>query len=389
MRYIFWIFVILFLSPVNLDAAEQDILVKFKENTFSISNSILKFNSKKIKENLYLVKNGDLEKIKRSPNVKYAEPNFTISLDPVIESEDGEAWGIEKIQAKRLWEEKIVGSKDIVVAVIDTGVDYTHEALKGNIWTNEKEIPNNGVDDDENGFVDDIHGWDFANGDADPMDDNNHGTHCSGIIGGKGVGVAKNVKIMALKFLTHDGKGDLLGAVQSIEYARKMGADIMSNSWGASGFTSKILEDQIKEAEKAGIIFVAAAGNEYHNNDTTPTYPASFKLNNVISVAATDKEDKKAWFSNWGETVHVAAPGVVIYSSVIGNKYKTYSGTSMAAPHVTGLVVLLLQGGYDPMKIRDLLIESSDSVSDLKGKVKAKGRVNAYRAYHNFRMNVE
>jgi subtilisin family serine protease len=285
------------------------------------------------------------------------------------------------------------GSSDVSVAVIDTGVDYTHEELKDNIFINTGEIAGNGKDDDGNGFIDDVHGWNFAGKNNDPMDDNKHGTHCSGTIGAKGdngigtAGVTWNVKILPIKFLTGSGSGTLADAVEAIKYATKMGVKLMSNSWGGGGF-SQTMFDAIKAAETKGILFVAAAGNETNNNDTKATYPSGYKLENVISVAAIDNRDNLATFSNYGQkTVHIAAPGVKIYSTVpmsMGG-YATFSGTSMACPHVSGAAALLWSTNKDwtYKQIKDRLLMTKDPVAGLKSKTYAGGRVNVYNAMMN------
>jgi subtilisin family serine protease len=289
------------------------------------------------------------------------------------------------------------GSKDIVVAVIDTGVDYTHEDLANNVFVNTKETAGDGKDDDGNGFVDDVHGWNFAANTNDPLDDHSHGSHCSGTIGGEGnngigvAGVNWHVSILPVKFLTAEGSGTLDGAVESIKYATKMGANVMSNSWGGGGFSQTML-DAIKEAKDKGILFVAAAGNDGNNNDANPSYPASYDVDNVIAVAATDNNDQKASWSNYGQrTVHLAAPGVNIYSSLpmkidtYGNKYGTMSGTSMACPHVSGAAALLWSLNKD-MKYSDIkarLLATVDPVRGLKKKTVSGGRLNINNAVRN------
>jgi len=292
------------------------------------------------------------------------------------------AWGITK------------GDARIKIAVIDTGVDYNHSDLKNNIWTNEAELNGKaGVDDDGNGYVDDIHGYDFANKDGDPMDGNGHGTHCSGTIAAEhnnGVGVAgvmAHAQIVGVKFLTDEGSGSTADAISAIDYATKIGVDVMSNSWGGGGF-SQALEDAIKRANQAGIIFTAAAGNSASNNDRTPQYPANYNVENVISVAAHNYNDQLASFSCYGATtVHVAAPGRNILSTVPNNGYDVYSGTSMATPHVTGVVGLYLAryGKQDPATLRENLMKSSVYGAAYGRTTIAGGRVDAY----NFLAGIE
>ena len=259
----------------------------------------------------------------------------TVSNDP----QAGNLWGMTKIDAQDAWGIS-TGSKSVVVAVIDTGVDYTHPDLAANIWTN----PNAGKD----GFVGDVHGYNFVANTGDCMDDNGHGTHVSGTIaavGNNGLGVAGvtwSTSIMALKFLNSQGQGYLSDAVRAINYATMerttygVNVRVINASWGGGSF-SAAMQSAIQAAGNAGILFVAAAGNSASNNDVTPQYPANYRLPNVISVAASDQNDNLAYFSCYGATtVDIAAPGVSIYSTLPGNRYGALSGTSMATPQVSG-----------------------------------------------------
>jgi len=262
--------------------------------------------------------------------------------------------------------------------------------LKNNIWVNEAEQNGKaGVDDDNNGYVDDIHGYDFANKDGNPIDDHGHGTHCAGIIGAShnGIGVAgvmSNVKIVALKFLTGSGSGTTEDAILAIDYAIKAGVDVMSNSWGG-GDESLALKDAILAANEAGIFFVAAAGNESNNNDTTASFPANYKIDNVISVGSMDGRGKRSSFSNYGaNSVHVFAPGSNIYSTFKSNSYKSLSGTSMACPFVSGILGLLKSHDsyLSILEGKERLINNSVSSTDLQSSV-AKGWVDAFKALNN------
>ena len=235
---------------------------------------------------------------------------------------EGQTGGIEDadIDAPEAWDTQ-TGDSEVIVAVIDTGVDYRHPDLADNMWVNSGEIADNGIDDDENGYVDDVYGYDFFNYDGDPLDDHSHGTHCSGTIGGVGdngigvAGVAWDVRIMALKFLSADGYGDTWGAVDAIYYADMMGADVMSNSWGG-GPWEQMLYDAIANTD---VLFVAAAGNDSMDIDSGAFYPAAYDLPNILSVGATDHFDEVAWFSNWGQNnVDVFAPGDEVLSTVAG-----------------------------------------------------------------------
>jgi subtilisin family serine protease len=291
-----------------------------------------------------------------SPNVTYAHPDFDVQLsalpnDPSFSS----LWGFHNtgqsggaadadIDAVEAWDIRTDASS-IVVAVIDTGIDYTHPDLVDNMWVNPGEIAGDGVDNDGNGYIDDIYGYDFINNDADPMDDHNHGTHVAGTIGAQGdngigvAGVAWDVQLMALKFLGASGGGSSSGAIAAINYAAANGADIANNSWGGGGFSSS-LQNAINNFVDGGGIFTAAAGNHGGNNDDRPFYPANY--NNVISVAASTRTDAKAGFSGFGvNTVDIAAPGAAILSTIPGNGYASFNGTSMATPVVSGAFAVL------------------------------------------------
>jgi subtilisin-like proprotein convertase family protein len=276
----------------------------------------------------------------------------------------------------------------IVTAVIDTGVDYTHPDLASNIWTNTDEVAGNGIDDDGNGFVDDVRGWDFVNNDSDPMDDNGHGTHVAGTIGAVGnngigvTGVAWTASIMPLKFLDQSGSGSLSDAIKAIQYARVNGAKIINASWGGGGFSSA-LQSAITQFITSGGLFVAAAGNEATNNDVTPSYPANYQ--GVISVGASTRTDTRASFSNYGTSVDVFAPGQSILSTLPGNRYGSLSGTSMATPQVAGALALLW--GQNPTlsatTISQALINSTDNV--LRASNSTHGRINVGAAATSLR----
>lgn len=312
----------------------------------------------------------------------------------VVKNDEGEETYLGRsgvdIGMEKAWDIQ-TGSKNVVVAVIDTGVDYKNENIVDNMWVNEAEkngLP--GVDDDNNGFVDDVYGYDFANNDGDPMDDHGHGTHCSGTIGasgndGKGiVGVNWNVRIMAVKFLGVDG-GTTEGAIAGIDYATKMGADIMSNSWGGGG-ESEALKEAIQRANDAGILFLAAAGNNGTNNDEMAFYPANYDVANLISVAAVDNSGQLADFSCYGPTkVHVAAPGVAVLSSILDSKMDYWSGTSMATPHVSGVAALVLANEPDltVAELRERLLKTSQPMFTLKNMITTGGMINAYYALKN------
>ncbi len=290
------------------------------------------------------------------------------------------------IDAPEAWDTQT--GTNIIVAVIDSGLDYNHEDIVGNVWSNPGEIANNRIDDDNNGYVDDIRGWDFANNDNNPFDDNDHGTHVSGTIaavGNNGIGVTGvnwTAQIMPLKFLNARGSGSIADAISALDYAVMMGARISNNSWGGGAF-SQAMFDAIAAAQNSGHLFVAAAGNDGINTDITPAYPASYNLNNIISVAATDDDDALASFSNFGRnTVDLAAPGVSILSTTPRNTYSSFSGTSMATPHVAGAAALVLAEDItlNVVALKAALLDSVDLISALTGISVTGGRLNASTA---------
>ena len=341
-----------------------------------------------------------VEECKKDPNVLYAEPNYIYRTstprgtpnDPRFDS----LWGMNNssdadIDAPEAWD-KQTGSRDVLVAIIDTGIDYNHEDLRDNIWRNPGESgngkENNGVDDDSNGFVDDVYGWDFAADDNDPMDDNGHGTHVAGTVGAVGnngtgvVGVNWQVRMMALKFLDSQGSGTTDNAVKAILYAADNGAIIQSNSWGGGG-ASQALQDAIAYARDKNSLFIAAAGNNGTDNDISPNYPSNYDVENVVAVAASDNTDRRAEFSNYGKkTVDLFAPGVDILSCQPGNRYQSLSGTSMATPHVSG-VAALVAAQYPGLTYRQLMIRvlgSVDRKANYSSTTVTGGRLNADKA---------
>jgi len=283
------------------------------------------------------------------PGIAYIEPVYVVRVNETPnDPQYPPQWGFPKIKAPMAWDVR-TDSDEMVIAVIDTGVDYRHPDIAANMWKNTGEVAGNGIDDDGNGIVDDVFGANFVPTAAtgDPMDDNQHGTHVAGTIGAvtdNGLGVAGvnwTTKIMGLKFLSANGSGSTAGAIRAIEYAIKMKADVMNNSWGGGGF-SRALEDVIRAADDAGILFVAAAGNDGKDNDASPHYPSSYDVPNVLAVMATDQTDAKPRFSNFGATsVDMGAPGVDILSTIPGGDYASFNGTSMATPHVAGAAALV------------------------------------------------
>lgn len=338
-----------------------------------------------------------------SGQFQYVEPDYIVSanLQPTDAAfVDGTLWGLRNagqsggvlgadIDAVRAWN-LTTGSTNVIVAIIDTGIRYTHRDLAAQMWRNPQEIAGNGVDDDGNGYIDDVFGINAITATGNPMDDNDHGTHCAGTIGAAAndgnphVGVAWQVQLMACKFLSASGNGSLSHAIRCIDYAVAKRARILSNSWGGGGFTQALF-DSIRAARDQGVIFIAAAGNDGSNNDVAPHYPSNYDLDNVVSVAAIDRLDKLASFSNFGaRTVHLGAPGVQIYSSTRGSDtaYASFNGTSMATPHVSGVAALVLARfpaiGYAELKQR--LLNTVVPTTDLQGRTTSGGRVNAYNA---------
>ena len=345
-----------------------------------------------------------LKEMLNSGNYEYVEPNWMISINstPFDSSYlNGELWGLKNrgnkggtigidANLEDAWE-ITTGSKDVIVAVIDTGIRYTHNDLKANMWKNLNEIPDNGIDDDRNGYVDDIYGINgisWASNKGDPMDDHGHGTHCAGTIGaqandeGRLVGVAWNLKLMALKFLAADGRGFMDHSVTCIDYAIANGAQVINASYSSPSYSQNEYL-AIKRAHEAGIVFIPAAGNDSKNNDRRPSYPNSYNLENIISVSAIDRFGGLASFSNWGlQTADIGAPGVSILSSFNSSdsSYMTWDGTSMAAPHVAGAAALLLsiEPNLTPSQVRKRLIDTAKPLQSLQGKTVSGGMLDVH-----------
>lgn len=343
-------------------------------------------------------------------------PQPTTGADPLFSKQ----WGMLNIGVEEAW--KVTkGSPEMIVAVIDTGVDYTHEDLLPNLWRNEKEIPNNGIDDDGNGYIDDVIGWDFVSNDNKPYDlymspldilfkggNPGHGTHCAGNVAargdnGKGIaGVAPNVKIMSLRFISEKGQGTTADAIKAIRYAVDNGAKVLSNSWGSEGEDpsegneNKALRDAIQYAQDKGVLFIAAAGNGHNgvgydnDSDKLPAYPASYTNENIVSVAAINSNDQLGGFSNWGlRSVDIAAPGVAVFSTTVGSNYSdtvidkfgfkaTWDGTSMATPHVAGAAALYWSAHPEKtwQDVKAALLGSAKKVNALNNKVVSGGKLD-------------
>ncbi|BET69263.1 hypothetical protein ASA1KI_41810 [Opitutales bacterium ASA1] len=346
-----------------------------------------------------------IEALQRSGLYEYVEPDYIVRPYRVPTDAaftDGRLWGLRNtgqnggssgvdIDAVRAWD-ITTGSSDVIAAVIDSGIRYTHQDLAANMWRNPGEIPGNGIDDDGNGYVDDVHGINAINGSGNPMDDDGHGTHVAGTIGavannsGEHVGVAWNVRLMALKFLSASGSGTTTDAIEAIDYAVANGARILNCSWGGSG-NSAALRASLQGALSHGVLVVASAGNAASDNDRLPVFPAGYELPNLVSVASINRHGHLSGFSNFGlQSVHLVAPGEEIFSthSVIGQApgHAIGSGTSMAAPHVSGAAALVL--AHHPQSsvrdLRDRLLGGTMSMPELASRIATGGRLDAYRA---------
>ncbi|WP_051633461.1 S8 family serine peptidase [Bacillus sp. UNC41MFS5] len=373
----------------SLGVLQTKFSLKTKKNLNNSNTKLISFNAKIPMQEV-------LKSLNASPQVEYAEPNYILKPDAVSDPKFGQLWGLKNtgqpifgipgkagidIGAEAAWA-VTKGSTSVVIAVIDTGVDINHPDLKAQIWKNPGEVAGDGIDNDKNGYVDDVNGWDFYNIDNtvfDAADGDEHGTHVSGTIAGTAntlgvIGVAPNVKIMPLKFLGPDG-GYTSDAILAVNYAKAKGVKVTNNSWGGGGF-SQALYDAIQNSNS---LFIAAAGNDGTDNDASPHYPSNYNLPNVLSVAAIDNTGNLAWFSNFGATtVDIAAPGQDILSTVPAttpgnytNAYDYFSGTSMATPHVTGTAALFLSRNpaAAPLTMKDAILKNSTALSSLKGAV--------------------
>jgi subtilisin family serine protease len=346
--------------------------------------------------------------LRASGMVDYAEPDYR--LRALVEPNDfrfydGSQWHLKNmglyggtvgadIDAVRAWDLDN-SAPGVIVAVIDTGVRLTHEDLRENLWTNAGETgvdaagrprATNGIDDDGNGYIDDIHGIDVINDSGNPTDDYGHGTHVAGILGATAnnhvgiAGVAWRVQLMALKSLDSTGEGSISDAIECLDYAQAHGARIVNASWGDYQFTSQALRDAIAHLRDAGIIFVAACGNSAGDNDANPLFPASYEFDNIIAVAASTRTDGAAAFSNWGKTtVDLAAPGSV-FSTWNGadNDYRYNDGTSMAAPQVAGAAALIwsINPSLTYRQVITTILANTDPVPAFAGKNVTGGRLN-------------
>jgi subtilisin family serine protease len=399
-------------TTVRPEYLKDQIIVKFKDNISPNDKKIIKKYYKLI-DKAKFASGGEVLKLKGKMtveelvdvlgalnSVEYAGFDYIMrALELPDASEYSQLWGMDKIDAPEAWGMD-QGNPEVIVAVIDTGADMDHVDLVANIWTNLGEIPGNGIDDDGNGYTDDVHGYDFHNNDGNPTDDQGHGTHCAGTIAAEAndigvVGVAPNVKIMPLKFLDSEGSGSFSNAVLAIDYAEEMGAQVISASWG--GYTYTIDTSMTNAIDSFSGVFVAASGNDNINLDTytlwgiLPIYhaPASYPNESIVSVASIDLGGDLSSFSNYGmTTVDLVSPGRNILSTIPENTYGTKSGTSMATPHVAGVVALMisheinLNGYYERgnMQLIDDLFDATVYDSRYSSIVKTGGCLNAYEA---------
>lgn len=336
-----------------------------------------------------------------------SKERYQPSTEPVVlqgQSEDTAisfTWGLKEIRAPEAWRVQR-GNKDVVVAVIDTGCDVHHPYLRKNIWQNHGETgldengfskASNGFDDDSNGYIDDVYGWNFVENSADVTDDNGHGTHIAGIIGGErpdgqgSIGVSPNVSLMILKYYGPENSGmdNLTHTIQSIRYAVKMGAKVINYS-GGGVIRSSEEEKALAWAASKGVLVVAAAGNEGLNSDFFHFYPANYDLQNIISVTATNRYGQLLDVSNWGpSTVDIAAPGKNIYSTLPNGQFGYMSGTSQATAFVTGVAALILAQDerMQPPALIAQLIGHGRPMGTLRGKVRSGDIVDASMAIKN------
>lgn len=403
MKTVLLLSVLLITGMVGANQIQNELLVKLKKGRSAVSLLSAQVQSKlgvfsfrqKIGKQLFLVHYsssvGEEEAgrwlIRNTKDVEWAHPNYKLELfsqknsTPSVKVNDPlytDLWNLKRLNIEEAWK-LTKGSKKIIVANIDTGIDYRHEDLIANLWMN------------PDPSAKDKHGFDYAQNDSDPMDINEHGTHTAGIIGATGnnakgiVGVNQQVSILTVKFI-HGTFGTTAAAIQSIDYAIKHGARIINASWG--GYSEDETENEglfeaIERAEKANILFVAASGNDGGDNDLRPMFPAGLANPNILAVASVNDRGKKSFFSNYGATtVDLGAPGGGVLSTAIGNRYKKFAGTSMAAPHVSGLAALMLslKPSLSYKQLKEILMKTIVPMPTLNNKCVTGGEINALNA---------
>ena len=339
-----------------------------------------------------------VERLQRDPRVEFVEPNYVLHADQLFPNDPrfAEQWGLHNtgqpagkadadIDAPEAWAGGTGGA--VLIGVIDSGIDLHHPDLKNNIFTNPGEVPSNGVDDDGNGYADDVHGWDFVNDDNDPDDDNGHGTHVGGIIaasGGNAVGVTGvcwSARMLPLKFLDETGSGATSDAILAIQYAVRMGVKVANASWG-SFFYSNALRAAIHEAGQHGLLLIAASGNDAVDNEIHPHYPSDYDLDNIISVTSTDRNDALSFFADYGaRSVDLGAPGYDVLSTFPGDRYVRLTGTSMSCAFVSGAACLLWSRAplMTAGEVKASILASVDRLPSLAGRTVTGGRLNLMR----------
>ncbi len=341
-----------------------------------------------------------------NPNIEYIEPDYLLTIartpnDPLYNNtyslnNVGQTGGVANadIDAPEAWD--ITTGKNIVIAIIDTGIEANHADLSANLWVNPGEVPGNNIDDDNNGFIDDVNGYDFTNNTGAAIDELGHGTHVAGIVGAVanngvgGVGVNWLARIMPLRFMNAQGIGATSNAIRAVNYAVAMGARVINASWGGGSF-SQAMYDTLAAANVAGHVFVTAAGNESNDVDSKLHYPSGYDLPNIISVGSTTAKDEFATFSNYGViTIDLAAPGDRIESTYKGGGYQILSGTSMSTPYVAGAISLLLSvaPNLSVADIRSAILNTVDVLPALKTRVATSGRLNILRALKSVNSNL-
>lgn len=384
---------------IQTSFAATDYLVKVSPGT-DVTRLSQFLGAKRIREDVLLIDEKNISRVNQFTKVLHIEPNHKVRPLNIPNDLSSDLWGLENKQYKndanvvKAWAQS-TGSKNVVVAVIDTGIDFQHPDLVENLWQNSKEINGQaGVDDDGNGFIDDVYGWNMASNNSDIFDFRGHGTHVSGIIGAKGnngrgvVGVNWNVSLMTLNIFPKVEDGTIADAIKAIDYAIQNGAQVINASWGAADETVsidefKLLTEAIERAKAKNIVFVAAAGNSGTDNDQHPHIPANLSPENIISVGAITRFGWIPDFSNFGETsVDVFAPGVLIKSTLVNNYYGNLSGTSMAAPFVTGIIALMLSKNpqLSWQEVTQTLLNSCTPNSNLIKGCRCKGHIDAAMA---------